>query len=48
MKEKGKHILAFEYYFMLRGPGSKRSIKKATKKLGVSRTAVNKWHKAFN
>lgn len=37
MKEKLKHILAFEYYFMLGGFGSKRSIKEATKKLDISR-----------
>lgn len=27
MKEKGKHNLAFEYYFMLGGFASKRNIK---------------------
>lgn len=37
MKEKGKHILAYEYYFMLRGFASKRSKKEATKKLDIKR-----------
>ena len=76
MKEKEKHKLAYEYYFMLGGFASKRSKKETTKKLdikrgsnfykqfinlsgrrsllnvaikfNVSRTAVNKWYKAFN
>jgi len=37
MKEKEKHILAYEYYFMLGGLVPVRSIKEATKKLGISR-----------
>ena len=36
-KEKSKHILAFQYYRLLGGFGSKRSIKETTKKLNISR-----------
>ena len=36
-EEKGKHLLAFQYYFMLGGFGSKRSIKETTKKLDIKR-----------
>ena len=36
-KEKLKHILAFEYYFLLGGFGSKRSKKETTKKLDIAR-----------
>jgi len=37
MEEKGKHLLAFEYYFIIGGCLSKRSIKETTKKLDVPR-----------
>ncbi|MBA7473053.1 hypothetical protein ES707_08387 [subsurface metagenome] len=36
-KEKGKHILAFQYYYLLGGLISKRSIKETTKKLDIAR-----------
>ena len=36
-KEKEKHILAFQYYYLLVGFGSKRSKKEITKKLGIAR-----------
>src|SRR5665648_312821 len=74
MREKLKHIEAYEYYFILGGlsplenkkeackhvkRGSnfykqlynlcgKRSLLKVARKMGVSRTAVNNWYKAFN
>jgi len=37
MKEKGKHRLAYEYYFILGGFASKRSKKEATKNLDIKR-----------
>jgi len=37
MKEKEKHRLAYEYYFMLGGFVSKRSKKETTKKLDIKR-----------
>ena len=37
MKEKEKHRLAYEYYFILGGFASKRSKKEATKKLDILR-----------
>jgi hypothetical protein len=36
-KEKLKHMLAFEYYFLLGGLGSKRSKKETMKKLDIAR-----------
>ena len=36
-KEKGKHLLAFQYYYLLGGFASKRSIKETTKKLDIAR-----------
>ena len=74
MREKLKHIQAYNYYFLLGGllpvrtkkeackhvgRGSnfykqlyslcgKRSLLKVARKMGVSRTAVNNWCKAFN
>lgn len=36
-KERGKHIFAFQYYCLLGGFGSKRSIKDTTKKLDIPR-----------
>jgi hypothetical protein len=40
MKEKGKHILAYEYYFILGGFASKRSKKEATRKLDIKRVVI--------
>jgi len=37
MKEKAKHIYAYEYYFILGGLAPVRSKKEATKKLGIKR-----------
>ena len=37
MREKWKHILAFDYYFLLGGLAPVRSKKEATKKLGIKR-----------
>lgn len=37
MKEKEKHRLAYEYYFILGGLAPVRSKKEATKKLGIKR-----------
>jgi len=36
-KEKAKHLFAFEYYFIIGGCLSKRSIKETTKKLDIPR-----------
>lgn len=74
MREKFKHIQAYEEYFLLGGlapvrnkreacqhvgRGSnfykqlyslcgKRSLLRVARKMGVSRTAVNNWYRAFN
>lgn len=37
MKEKLKHFLAFEYYFIIGGLLSKKSKKEATKKFNIAR-----------
>lgn len=37
MKEKAKHIYAYEYYFILGGLAPVRSKKEATKRLGIKR-----------
>lgn len=37
MKEKEKHILAYEYYFILGGLAPVRSKKEATKRLNIKR-----------
>ena len=45
MKEKLRHLAAFEYYYSL---GDSRSDEKVAKKIGVSETSVRKWKHAFH
>ena len=45
MKEKQKHLEAFEYYYSL---GDNRSLTAVAKKFKVSINSVVKWRKAFN
>ncbi len=45
-KEKLEHMLAFQYYCLLGGFGSKRSIKETTKKFDIARGS--KFYKYFS
>lgn len=45
MKEKLKHIEAFDYYYVL---GDKRTLQSVAAKFTVSRQSISKWKKEFN